>query len=187
MSSVSDVLSFAALHPDYWTDLLSDSDYPKELTNEEQLGLDAARAHIAEAVVELLHLCASRFFEMLGEKYARKKGFHWNVTAKNRRIDLHAPNGTAEKLYRLEFLLWGDASEGQPVALWSSLIAKKKYHQPIGVLLAKAKVQYEITDYHITASPAISLREGTAFAEIADQAASQMLALVNATYKAKLR
>src|SRR5687767_2662402 len=117
MTKVSDVFAFAAENPDYWSDLLSESDYPAELSDAEKRGMTAARAHIDNAIVELLHLCATRFFAEIGSAKARTKTFHETKTAKKRLIKLNAPVSAGTKLYRLEFALWGDAGSREPVRL----------------------------------------------------------------------
>jgi hypothetical protein len=184
MDSVSDVLAFVASQPDYWTDLLTEVELPKELSPEEREGLIAAREHIDLAVVALLRLCASAFYEALGEERARKKSFYEGTTAKNRRVDLNPPKDTEAKLYRLEFELWGETATGQPVCIWASLVAKKKYSPQIQAELVKAKVEHSTSDYHISATP-VQLTEGRSFSELAKEAAEKMIALVLAVYEAK--
>lgn len=179
MTIVSDVLTFGAENPDYWAGLLSDTNYPGELSDAEKRGLSAARAHIDEAVVELLHLCAARFFEKFGNGKARTKKFYETTTARKRLINLNAPAETETKLYRLEFALWGDASSGEAVRLWTSMVVKKTEMPPILMALVGAGVEHSVSDYHVSAAP-LPLVKDRPFDDLANEAADKMIQLIGA-------
>jgi hypothetical protein len=177
MKTVDRVLAFAVQNPDYWNDLLSGDDYPKELSDKEQQALAAARTHIQEAVVTLLTLCATSFFSKLGETRARKKRFSSVATARKRLIELNPPVGTDKKLYRLEIALWGESSPSARVELWVSLVAKKNAMPVIQSELKARGVACSVSDYHISAVP-IPLAEQDAFQDLANLAADRLKQLV---------
>jgi hypothetical protein len=179
MAIVSDVFAFAAENPDYWTDLLSDTNYPEELSEAEKRGLAAARAHIDGAVVELLHLCGGRFFEKLGKAKARSKKFYETTTVRKRFVELNAPAGTETKLYRLKFELWGDAFSGEAVRLWTSMVVKKREMPQILTNLAGAGVACTVSGYDVSAAP-LTLSKDCAFDDLAKQAADEMIQLMGA-------
>ena len=150
MPLISDVFAFAVQNADYWDEFLSGGDYPNELNEDEMRGLAAARAHVENKGVELLHECCAQLAAKLGPKKLAKPRPQPAVTAKHRWVKLSAPNGLGAMLYCIEFSL--DRNEtGTAVDLYASLVVKKAELDGLRRSLDERKIAYSVDSYHLYA------------------------------------
>lgn len=179
MERISDVFEFAVIHPDYWHELLSDSDsgYPAELDEAEITALEAARAHIDETVVAILHTAARKFSEIPHDPpFASNRPKH-SATAKNRIVRLDCPKGRGRDLYYIGFWLTED-DEGKSIRLWPFLTAKKNKLEDMRDRLAKNGLPCTVDGYDLYVN-SFALVKGTEIEGLAEQAASLLADMVD--------
>lgn len=177
MPLISDVFAFAAQNADYWAEFLSGSDYPNELTEEEMRGLTAARAHVEEKVVELLHACGEQLADKLGPAKLAKPRPQPAVTARKRAVNLPSPTGLEGRLYGIQFSLEPNSS-GNAVELFASLVVKKAALDALRQSLGERKIEHFVDNYHVYAN-CIPINAGDDVMEMAARSAQQITDLLS--------
>lgn len=178
MERISKIFAFVAANVDYWEELLGDNDYPEELEEDERRAVDAARPHIEESIVALLHSAAATFASTQHDPPFVPKQPRRSSTLKNRDVSLYVPAGR-EDLYGLGFWLTTD-DLGKVIYLYPYLSIKKSRIEDIKSRLTRSGVKYEHKggDYYVYALP-VELTEGTPISELAALAASRLVELVD--------
>lgn len=179
MTVVSDVLAFAARHPDYWNELLSSGgEYPEELDADEVEALEAATDHIGEQIESILHLAAERIVDL----YAGPGGLHLprfrpTVTRRNRKLRLPPPHRLRTVLYGLEVIV-EEAWDRKSIEVYAALNAKKGALDGIVARLAARGVEAEPWEYHIYGEGQ-PLVEGVTHEKLATVLAQSMCVLLS--------
>lgn len=173
MAIITDIFEFAATNTDYWTEFLSGGDYPNELTEEETQALTAARQHVDELIVEILHATGEKFIELAR---CPTKRFNAKNTTANRSITIPRPAGLERRLYGIAFSL--DPNDaGTAVALHASLDVKMGSMEALCQTLSECNVQHSIDHHHVYA-PGIAIVAHTNVADLATRSANQAMALL---------
>ncbi len=177
MPVISDVFAFALQNADYWTEFLSGGDFPAELTDDEMRALAAARAHVEDEVVELLHACGQAVADKLGAAGLARPRPQPAVTARNRRIRLRPPIDLGDKLFGIEFSLDPDA-DGRTIQLYASLVVKKSALDTLQQSLAAMSVVHAV-DHHHVYGDSLQIAQDDNVANLASLSADQVVTLLS--------
>lgn len=175
MNRVSDVFAFAASNVDYWDELLTGEDYPAELAKE-AAALDAARRHIDESVVVILHAAAACLQEIehdppFGEHRPRAA-----ATTKNHAVYPPLPKGRSDLYYMGFRLAPNDA--GALIRLYPLISVKKSQRDRIRDQLDRAGVKHTPLDYDIWGE-GVTLEKDCEIHDVAMTAARQLVELID--------
>lgn len=179
MTAVSDVLAFAAQHPDYWGELLSSGgEYPDELDADEVEALEAATDHIGEQIESILHLAAERIVELYaGPGQLRLPRFKPTATRRNQMLRLPPPKRLQSALYGLEVIV-EEAWDGKSIEVFVALNAKKSALDGIVARLASRGFEAEPWEYRIYGEGQ-PLVEGVTHERLATALAQSMCVLLS--------
>ena len=173
MDKVSDVLVFTLRNPDYFAEFLSGDSLPDELTADEKAALNAARAHVEEAICDLLHLCGERIASDCG---AAATGYYRASTRKNRTVRVKPPKGKEKRLYGIGIGV-RPVSGALKLSVW--LETKKESQDQIVRKLDELGVAYEKDGYFVYGS-AVDINLDDPFDSLADRASGAAKLLMRA-------